>query len=194
MKQLSPEEISLVERTKQGDVDSFERLIQPYQKKAYNIAYRMLGNVEDASDATQEALIKIYKSIGNFQGNSKFSTWLYAIVTNTCIDFIRKNRRAKIIYLDREKENEEGTYQMEIADDINTPEEILEKKETRFMIHDAINQLNHEHREIIVLRDIQGFTYQEIADILKCSEGTVKSRISRARGNLRQLLGERMKA
>lgn len=190
---MSQEEISLVEKTRQGDVDSFEKLIEPYQKKAYNIAYRMLGNVEDASDVTQEALIKIYKSISSFQGNSKFSTWVYSIVNNTCIDFIRKNRKGNVIYLEREKDNGDGTYQMEITDNTNTPEEILDKKETRHMIQDAINQLNQEHREIIVLRDIEGFTYQEIADILKCSEGTVKSRISRARGNLKQLLIEKMR-
>ncbi|WP_176758854.1 RNA polymerase sigma factor [Alkaliphilus peptidifermentans] len=191
---MSQEEISLIEESQQGDMDSFEKLIQPYQKKAFNIAYRMLGNLEDANDVTQEALIKIYKSIDKFKGNSQFSTWLYSIVSNSCIDYIRKNRKGKILYLDKDYDSGEGTYQLEVPDEENTPEYLLERKETQNMIQDAINQLNYEHREVIILREIEGFTYQEISEILKCSEGTVKSRISRARSSLRSLLGEKMKA
>nr|WP_243141119.1 sigma-70 family RNA polymerase sigma factor [Alkaliphilus pronyensis] len=194
MEGLSQEEISLIEESKQGDIESFERLIEPYQKKAFNIAYRMLGNLEDANDVTQEALIKIYRSINKFKGNSRFSTWLYSIVTNSCIDYIRKNRRGKVIYLDKDYETEEGNYQLEIPDNNNSPEILLERKETQYIIHDAINQLTYEHKEVIILRDIEGFSYQEISEILKCSEGTVKSRISRARSSLRILITEKLKA
>jgi RNA polymerase sigma-70 factor (ECF subfamily) len=194
VKLLNQQEISLIEKSGRSDVGSFEALIQPYQKKAFNIAYRMLGNVEDASDVTQEALIKIFKSLDNYQGKSSFSTWVYSIVNNTCIDYIRKNKKSNIVYLDQEIQTKEGSYKMEISDEMSTPEYLFEKLETQKMVQDAINQLTSDHREIIVLRDINGFSYQEIADMLNCSEGTVKSRINRARGNLKLLLEKRLNA
>ena len=194
MKLLNQQEISLIEKSSKGDVGSFEALIQPYQKKAFNIAYRMLGNVEDASDVTQEALIKIYKSLDKYQGKSSFSTWVYSIVNNTCIDFIRKHKKSNVIYLDQEIQGKDGSFKMEISDEMNTPEYLFEKQETQKMVQDAINQLNVDHREIIVLRDINGFSYQEIAGMLNCSEGTVKSRINRARGHLKLLLEKKLNA
>lgn len=192
VKHLNQQEISLIERVKEGDITSFEALIQPYQKKAFNIAYRMLGNLEDANDVTQEAMIKIYKSISGFQGKSSFSTWVYSVVSNSCIDYMRKNRRAVVVSLDKEYDTGESMYKIEAVDEMNTPEYLFEKKETKQLIHDAINQLNVDQREIIILRDINGFSYQEIAEILKCSEGTVKSRISRARGSLKALLSKKL--
>lgn len=194
MKLLNQQEISLIEKSSKGDVGSFEELIQPYQKKAFNIAYRMLGNVEDASDVTQEALIKIYKSLDKYQGKSSFSTWVYSIVNNTCIDYIRKNKKGNVVYLDQEIQAKDRSYKMELSDEMNTPEYLFEKQETQKIVQDAINQLNVDHREIIVLRDINGFSYQEIATMLNCSEGTVKSRINRARGHLKVLLEKRLNA
>ncbi len=192
VKHLNQQEISLIEKVKKGDISSFEALIAPYQKKAFNIAYRMLGNLEDANDVTQEAMIKIYKSIAGFQGKSSFSTWVYSVVSNSCIDYIRKNRKAVIVSLDREYDTGESMYKLEVADEMNTPEYLFEKNEIKRMIHDAINQLNVDQREIIILRDINGFSYHEIAEILKCSEGTVKSRISRARSSLKVLLNKKL--
>jgi len=187
VKHLNRQEISLIEKTKQGDIDSFEKLIEPYQKKAFNIAYRMLGNMEDANDITQEALLKIFRSVDKFQGKSSFSTWVYSIVSNTCIDFIRKQKKNQVVYLEQQGATGES-YRIEVVDEMNTPEYLFEKKEIQNIIHEAINQLNVDQKEIIILRDINGFSYQEIANILKCSEGTVKSRINRARGNLKKIL------
>lgn len=189
---MSLQEASLIEQSKAGDIDSFEQLILAHQKKAFNIAYRILGNLEDANDVTQEALLKAYKGISKFNGKSSFSTWLYTIVTNTSMDFIRKNRKTIVTYLDREYETEEGSYKTQVYSDQETPEEILEKKEVQKLVNDAIEQLSDEHRKIIVLRDIQQFSYQEIAQILNCSEGTVKSRINRARNNLKILIKEKL--
>lgn len=186
MSLLQHEEVALIEKAKNGDVESFELLINVYQKKAFNIAYRMLGNLEDANDVTQEALVKVYRSIHNFKGNSSFSTWLYSIVNNACIDFIRKNRKVNLLYID--KEYGETNYKIEIGDEINTPESLFEKNEIKQMVHDAINQLNYEQRNIIILRDIQGFSYQKIGEMLHISLGTVKSRISRARSNLKEII------
>ncbi|ABW18750.1 RNA polymerase sigma factor [Alkaliphilus oremlandii] len=189
---MSLQEASLIEQSKAGNIDSFEQLILAHQKKAFNIAYRILGNLEDANDVTQEALLKAYKGISKFNAKSSFSTWLYTIVTNTSMDFIRKNRKTIVTYLDREYETEEGSYKTQVYSDQETPEEILEKKEVQKLVNDAIEQLSDEHRKIIVLRDIQQFSYQEIAQILNCSEGTVKSRINRARNNLKILIKEKL--
>ncbi|TCQ08180.1 RNA polymerase RpoE-like sigma-24 subunit [Serpentinicella alkaliphila] len=177
----------LIQKSQAGDIKSFEMLIETYQKKAFNIAYRMLGNLEDANDVTQEAFVKVYKSLGKFKGDSKFSTWLYSIVTNASIDYMRKNRKTDVVYLDKK---EEDKMKIEVPDNINTPEHLFEKKEIKRVIHDSINKLSKEHRTVIILRDIQGFSYDEIANILNCSEGTVKSRISRARGQLKNILSQ----
>lgn len=192
METLSLKEASLIEQSKAGDIDSFEQLIAAHQKKAFNIAYRILGNLEDANDVTQEALIKAYRGIINFNGKSSFSTWLYTIVNNACIDFIRKNRKTNVTYLDREYETEEGSYKVQVYSNEESPEELFEKKEVQKLVHESINRLSYEHRRIIVLRDIQQFSYQEIAQILNCSEGTVKSRINRARSNLKMLIQEKL--
>ncbi|QUH21149.1 RNA polymerase sigma factor [Alkaliphilus sp. B6464] len=189
---MSLKEASLIEQSKAGDIDSFEQLIAAHQKKAFNIAYRILGNLEDANDVTQEALIKAYKGIRKFNGKSSFSTWLYTIVNNACIDFIRKNRKTNVTYLDREYETEEGSYKLQMYGNEETPEELFEKKEVQKLVHEAINKLSYEHRRIIVLRDIEQFSYQEISQILNCSEGTVKSRINRARSNLKMLIKEKL--
>jgi len=189
---LSLQEASLIEQSKAGDIESFEKLIVTHQKKVFNIAYRVLGNLEDANDVTQEALIKAYRGIKNFNGKSSFSTWLYTIVNNACIDFMRKNRKTNLTYLDREYETEESNYKIQVYSNGETPEELFEKKEVQRIVREAINRLSYEHRRIIVLRDIQQFTYQEIAEILNCSEGTVKSRISRARKNLKILIQEKL--
>ena len=193
MEILSSQEASLIKQSKAGDIESFERLIAEHQKKVFNIAYRMLGNLEDANDVAQEALVKAYRGIENFKGKSSFSTWLYAIVNNACIDFIRKNRKVNMIYLDREYETEEGTYKIQLNNNEDTPEQLFEKKEVQKLVHESINELGYNHRKVIILRDIEYFSYKEIAQILSCSEGTVKSRISRARNNLKAIIKEKLK-
>ncbi len=193
MEILSSQEASLIKQSKAGDIESFERLIAEHQKKVFNIAYRMLGNLEDANDVAQEALVKVYRGIENFKGKSSFSTWLYAIVNNACIDFIRKNRKVNMIYLDREYETEEGTYKIQLNNNEDTPEQLFEKKEAQKLVHESINELGYNHRKVIILRDIEYFSYKEIAQILSCPEGTVKSRISRARNNLKAIIKEKLK-
>ena len=189
---MGSREASLIKQSKAGDVESFEQLIDSHQKRIFNIAYRMLGNLEDANDVTQEALVKAYCGIKNFKGESSFSTWLYIIVNNACIDFIRKNRKTNIIYLDREYENEEGSYKVQLGNDEDTPEQLFEKKEVQRLVHESIKELGHDHRKIIILRDIEHFSYKEIAQILGCPEGTVKSRISRARDGLKTIIREKL--
>lgn len=183
----------LIEESRKGNVDAFEELIKDYKKSAYNIALRVLRNVEDAEDASQEALIKIFKSINSFNMESTFKVWMYRIVVNTCIDFKRK-KYINAVSIDETIDLGSGKeIQREIPDDSNNPEALIEKNYSTQLVNDAINKLEDDFKTIIILRDIKGFTYGEISEILSCNLGTVKSRLSRARKNLKELLETEMK-
>ncbi|MFZ5352986.1 MAG: RNA polymerase sigma factor [Bacillota bacterium] len=189
---MSENERLLVKHSKSGDIESFEILIASYEKKAYNIALRIMGNEEDAKDMTQEALVRIYKSISNFKEQSAFSTWMYRIVTNVCLDEIRKRKNGRAISIDGGLETEDGEIKLELRSDEATPEEQYQRKEDKQVILNAINELTEEYKSVIVLRDVQGFSYEEISGILSCSIGTVKSRINRARNLLKDKLKTRL--
>lgn len=185
---MSDIEKMLIKKSKAGDIESFEILISSYDKKAYNIAFRMMGNEEDAKDMAQEAMLRVYRAIKGFREQSSFSTWLYRIVTNVCLDELRRRKKESTISLDNTIETDSGEMRLEICSDKETPEYAYERLEQRQLIADAINQLNEEYRSVIVLRDVQGFSYEEISKILDCSLGTIKSRINRARNALRNKL------
>jgi len=176
-----------LKKSQEGDIASFEQLIARHQQKVYNIAYRMMGNEEDAKDAAQEALIKIYKSVSKFRGDSGFSTWVYRIAINACKDELRKKKH-NIISLDKEIETEEGSIKNELADQGLKPDELVEQAELNETIQEAINQLPEQNRIAIILRDIQGFSYEDISSTLECPVGTVKSRINRGRKLLKDCL------
>lgn len=175
----------LIEKVVKGDIESFEKLIKDYQIYAYNIAYRILGNEEDAKDATQEALIKVYKSINKFQMKSSFSTWLYRIVANTAKDFL-KERGVEKYSIDGDEKSEKA--KLEIADQSFNPETIYARNESSKIIQESIEKLPKDSRIALVLRDIQGFTYEEISEIITVPIGTVKSRIARGRSQLKKIL------
>ncbi|HYE83248.1 MAG TPA: sigma-70 family RNA polymerase sigma factor [Clostridia bacterium] len=185
---MSDLEKLLVKKSQSGDVESFELLISSYDKRAYNIAYRIMGNEEDAKDMAQEALLRVFKSIKDFKGQSAFSTWLYRIVTNVCLDELRRRKNDKYVPLESTVQTDNGELHMELCSDKETPESAYERVEQRELITKAIRELNDEYKSVIVLRDIQGFSYDEISNMLDCSLGTVKSRINRARTMLRDKL------
>ncbi len=178
----------LIKKSKSGDVEAFEQLIFDYQKKAYNIALRIMGNQEDAKDMCQEAFIRIFKSIEGFKEQSSFSTWMYRIITNVCLDEIRKRKKNDTISMDSTFETQDGEIHFEVVSEDDTPEEAYIRTEKKRLILKTINELNEEYKTAIVLRDIQGFSYEEIANILCCSIGTVKSRINRGRNILKDKL------
>ncbi len=186
---MSSEEKLLLSHAINGDVESFEKLIESYQLKAYNIAFRMLGNEEDAKDAIQDSFIKIYHSLHNFRGDSSFYTWVYRIVSNTCYDFLKKKNRLNnnIMSLTSYNNSLEGEIG-DIKDELHQPDILLDNKENEATMVQCIHKLSYDHKSVIILRDIQGFSYEEIAQILNCSEGTVKSRISRARNKLKEIV------
>ncbi len=178
----------LLEKSKKGDIEAFENLVVEYQKKVFNIALRMLNNYDDASEVTQEVFIKIFKSLKNFKEESMLSTWIYRIATNVCLDELRKRKSRRVISLDEEIQGEDGGFHRQVEDDRPTPEAMAEMNDVKGIVNKAIQMMSEEHRIVLVLRDLQGFSYEEIARIIKRPEGTVKSRISRARSELKEIL------
>lgn len=183
-------EHELVVRCKKGDREAFNCLVEKYQTKVVNIAYGMLSNQEDAYDAAQEVFIRIYRNIGNFQGKSSLSTWIYRIVANVCTDLLRKRGRKSVISLDSSP-GEEDSAPKELRDPALTPEAAAALSETQREVRQAISTLVEEQRIIITLYDIEGMSYEEIAHIVDCPVGTVKSRLNRARKALKKILSEK---
>jgi len=186
---LSDEE--LVKKAKTNDIDAFEVLIIKYEKQIYNIAYKYLHNEEYAKDVSQEVFLKVYKSLNKFNELSKFSTWLYRIAVNTSIDEIRKikNKGYNNISIS-DKENELiniEKIESEISNE-NTPEEKFIEKEKTNMLYKILDELPEEQCSIIILRDIEGYSYEEISKITGIKIGTIKSRLNRARNSLKSLL------
>lgn len=179
-------EKELVRKSKYGDVESFEELIKLYEKKIFNIALSMTQNYDDAGDIAQEVCIKIYNNIKKFKEDSSFSTWVYKITSNTCIDVIRRKR--KILPLVVQTGNGDEEYEIPIEDNNNLPDRVFEQAETRNAIKKCIAELAPEYRIIIILRDINGYSYEEISKILSINMGTVKSRLNRARNLLKDKL------
>ena len=179
------QEKDLIRKAKQGDMLAFEELILKHEKIVYNLALRMMNHSEDAMDISQEVFLKAYRSLSNFDERSAFSTWLYRITHNTCIDEIRKRKGKQTYSLEEDLESEDGSMQRQVADDGDTPEESLMRKEQKSEILRALDTLSEEHKAAIILRDVKGLSYEEIAEILELSLGTVKSRINRARNQLK---------
>lgn len=177
------QEAAIVRKVLSGDANAFETLVLEYEKNVYNIALRMTGNSEDAADMTQEAFIKAYNSLQSFRGDSKFSVWLYRIVSNVCLDFLRSKNRRPTVSLSVEDDDGEDT-QLDVADESQSPELLLDRKLTRDSVRRGLDSLPPDYRQILLLREIQGLSYDEIAQALSLEVGTVKSRIFRARKRL----------
>ena len=178
---MPQKESDLIRRAQGGDDDAFEALVRAYQTRVYNLALRMSKNAEDAFDLTQETFIRIYKALSLFKGQSAFSTWVYSIASNVCIDFARrqKKHRERSVSL-----SDAGGEALDIPDVRFRPDTELERAELRRAIAAGLDSLSPEHREILVLREIWGLSYSEICEVLDLEAGTVKSRISRARVQL----------
>ena len=187
------EERILIEKAIGGDELSFETLILSCKGKAYSIAFRYMKNEHDAMDVLQDSFIKIFKNLSSFNYESRFDTWVYRIVVNTCNDALRKAKNRSNVISMTPKDEEDEEYELNIPDKSAGPEEQYQKKEESAYILECMDKLVQEHREIIILRDIKGFSYEEISEILDCSLGTVKSRISRARLRLKEIYISGMK-
>lgn len=177
------QEYLIVQQVLEGNTNAFEELVLEYERKVYNVALRILGNSEDAADMTQEAFIKAFNSLSGFRGDSKFSVWLTRIVSNLCLDFLRSRSRRPTVSLSVE-DDEGDDVQLDIADVSQSPELLLERSLTRESVRRGLKALPEDYREILLLREIQGLSYDEIAEALNIEVGTVKSRIFRGRKKL----------
>lgn len=183
------DESRTIQQAQSGDLSAFNRLVMAYQSTAFNVAYRVVGSSEAAADACQDAFVKAYKSIQQYQGGS-FKSWLLRIVTNTCYDQIRYSKRRPATSLENLADNPEE-HNTKLVSEIEPPEEQILRGELGDLIQVGINQLPEDQRVIVVLSDIQGLSYQEIAEIIDQPLGTVKSRLSRGRSRLRDFLLQR---
>ena len=174
----------LLRKARSGDADAFEEIVRENEKTVYSLSLRHLGNPQDAEDAAQEVFLKAYSGLQRFRGDAKLSVWLYRITCNVCTDMLR--RRKEIVSLSAEKED--GTPALELSDERFDPAAIAERSELREKVGEALTMLPEEARRILLLREIAGQSYEEIARTLELDMGTVKSRIFRARKRLCVLL------
>ncbi|MEJ2560472.1 MAG: sigma-70 family RNA polymerase sigma factor [Anaerolineae bacterium] len=179
------DEVQAIQAAQEGDLPAFNRLVMAYQGMAYNVAYRIVGDADAAADACQEAFISAFKAIKKFRGGS-FKSWILRIVTNACYDHLRYRGRRPADSLEEVAENPQ--YSPKLVSNHEHPEEYALRQELNEVIQSGIETLPADQRVVLVLSDVQGFSYQEIADITGVSLGTVKSRLSRARAKLRDYL------
>ena len=185
------EEAALIANAQRGDLEAFDALVLRHQPEVFAVAVRMLGDRDEAQDVAQDAFVRAYRSIGAFRGDAKLSTWLVSITMNLCRNRRRwwaRRRRIIVASLDDPIDTEEGALEREIADPAPSPASAAERHELQQQLAGALQLLSEGERSIVVLRDIQGHAYEEIAEVLHCRVGTVKSRLSRARLRLRALL------
>lgn len=177
-----------IKKLKRRDEKAFSELVRTHQHRIFNVVFRMLGNVEEARDVSQEVFVTIFRSIDSFRGECRLATWIYRIATNRCRNRMKSLRRRgadRTSELDAVPEQQLSTSTPEL---IAMPDQLLEAYQLEDAVQQALNVLDDDFREILILRDIEGLSYQEIAEILQLPEGTVKSRLHRARFQLRDRL------
>jgi RNA polymerase sigma-70 factor (ECF subfamily) len=182
-------EAELLVLARGGDPDAFAALVAPLQRRAFGLAYRMVGEPEEAADVTQDALVRAFTRIGDFRGDASFATWLHRIVHNTALDALRWRARHPVEPLDPGAERQGDPVREPVAVAAG-PEDIAVRADERRAIERALAALPPEFRAAVVLRDLQGLDYEEVAAVTGVSLGTVKSRLHRARARLRELLSE----
>lgn len=181
-------EEQLIRRAQQGDDSAFEELLLLHQKRVYNLCLRMSANADDALDLSQEAFLKAWKSIGQYQFEASFSTWLFRLTSNVCIDFLRRKKRRQETSLTENFDDSEDGAERSVLDPQPLPEQQAITNETRLELACAMAALAPDHREILQLRVVENLPYEQIAEILGVRVGTVKSRLARARISLRKIL------
>ncbi len=183
-------EDELVKRCQEGDTEAFGELVRRYEGRIYSIVYHYVRNPEDAVDITREVFIKAFNSIKRFRGTAKLSSWLCRIAINQSIDFVRRKRTVRFESLEGGQAGPEGEGpgERDFPDPGRTPEEAVVGEELAQRIARAVDKLSEKLRTVIILREYEGMSIEEIAEVLGCSQGTVKSRIFRARERLRRML------
>ena len=181
----------VIESCKAGDEKAFAEIVLHYQKKVFNIAYRMLGNLEEAKDLAQEVFISVFESIKDLKEEIKFDAWLTQITLNHCRNrwkYLKRRQYFNSDSLDDPIETEDGNMPKAIADPSENPEALYEKKMVQQFVQSGLLKLKEDQRELLVLRDLQGFSYEEMGELLSLPEGTIKSKLHRARMDLKEVL------
>jgi RNA polymerase sigma-70 factor (ECF subfamily) len=184
---MADEEQRLVSAAQRGDIDSFNALVRLYEGRVYNLSYRMLGDADSAADASQEAFLSAYRNLRAFRGGS-FRSWLLRIATNACYDALRLRKRRPAISLDMAVDEDADESPLQIPDESSGPDELILRRELASAIQTGLGELPEDQRMTVVLSDIEGLSYDEIAQITGTNLGTVKSRLSRGRARLRDVL------
>ena len=188
----------LVRQSQNGDTVAMERLILKYQNRIYNVILKMCGNQDDAAELTQETFVKVIESIDKFKGRSSFYTWLFRIAVNLTLNFCQRSARTATRSLDADERTADGTAQQVLKDFLSDdgvadPALVAQNRELCAAAKKSLLQLDEPQRAVVVLRDIEGMSYAEIADVLNVELGTVRSRLSRARSRLREILEAMLK-
>ncbi len=181
-------EEQLIRRAQAGDNDAFEELLRLHEKRVYNLCLRMSANADDALDLSQEAFLKAWRALGQYQFEASFSTWLFRLTSNVCLDFLRRKKRRQELSLTESYEDSDAGEELSLPDPQPLPEEQAITGETRRELAQAMARLAPDHREILQLRVVEDLSYEQIAEILDIRVGTVKSRLARARLSLRKIL------
>lgn len=181
------EEREIVAAAAKGDAGAFEKLVREHQKNVYSLAYKLTGSAEDAQDASQDAFLRAYQNLGSFRGDSRVSVWLYRLTYNASMDIIKRSRRGTLVPMPTDEEGAE----LDVPDTAPQPDEELERREELEAVREAIGELDPEKREILIMREYRDMSYSDIASALGLEEGTVKSRLSRARMALAENLKKR---
>jgi RNA polymerase sigma-70 factor (ECF subfamily) len=178
----------LVVAARKGDRDAFKTLFERYHRRAYALAFGVLRHQDDALDVVQDAFIKAHKYLDKFEGNSSFYTWLYRIVMNLAIDHLRKHRRVKPVELDETRVQEDADNALLPRLLGGNPGRALMDKQIRARIDQALDELSENHRAVLVMRELEGLSYEEMAQAMSCSKGTIMSRLFHARKNMQKRL------
>ena len=184
---MADEERRLVEVAQRGDVASFNELVRLFEGRVYNLCYRMLGDPDSAADAAQDAFLAAFRNLRSFRGGS-FRSWMLRIATNTCYDVLRVRKRRPSVSLDIEADDESDYSPLQIANTAESPDDFAQRRELAAAIQVGLTMLPDEQRIVLILSDIQGLAYEEIAQITNSNLGTIKSRLSRGRARLREVL------
>ena len=179
----SPSDAELIERCLRNDNAAWEQIVARYQRKIFHIAYKFTGRHAEAEDLTQEILLKVFKSLDKFNRDADFSTWLSSVARNYCIDHYRAGKREREVVVE-----DLVAFDLAVATSGTNPQRLLEDRDRRSFLRRGLDMLPGKLREAVVLRDLQGLSYQEMAERLGLPEGTVKSRINRGREELSRLL------
>jgi len=190
---VSIDDTILVQQFRQGDSVAMERLILKYQNRIHNIIIKICANRDDAAELTQETFVKVIENIERFQGRSSFYTWVFRIAVNLTLNYCKKRVKIAFKSLDAEVDEQDGPVKRQLKDFLNDesspePAEIAQNRELCELAKKSLLRLDDDQRAVVILRDIEGMSYAQIAEVLEIELGTVRSRLSRARGNLREIL------